>query len=433
MSATNAKLTNGDHNPPKLKFVVVGGSLGGLAAGIALKEQGHDIIILERSPTPLLHSQGAGIVAGGDSLAFFNRYNRCDQPIGVPSSRRQYLSKDGTVVHTVDTPQSMSSWDLTYHLLRANYDGHASAYCTPPPPLPHHGSAVHLHNHTVTSINPLTTGLEVHYHSTTDPSSIGSLTCDRLIAADGPSSTIRTIFSPSTQRTYAGYCALRGTVPESAVTPTTHATFANRFTFHHGPGIQILAYLIPGLNGTVTPGERLINFVYYTNFPASSPSLAKIMTDRHGHRHNITIPPGLVCPIAWEEQKQIAIANLPPQFAEIVCAAEKPFVQAVTDVISPDHEFLDGRVVLVGDALAGFRPHTVASTSQAALDAMLYADYMAGNITRDEWKRETTGYARHVQQLGIKMGVRSQTERLSLEEYIQDRDDMSVDRRDMQY
>jgi len=56
-----------------------------------------------------------------------------------------------------------------------------------------------------------------------------------------------------------------------------------------------------------------------------------------------------------------------------VCGAQankskNPFVQAITDVSSPRPLYMNDKVVLVGDALAGFRPHTVASTSQAAFD-----------------------------------------------------------------
>ena len=83
--------------------------MGGLATGIALKALGHDTMILERNPTPLLHDQGAGIVTGGDAQEFFERYNRCKQPIAVSSKRRQYLDKEGNIVHRVDMIQNMSS------------------------------------------------------------------------------------------------------------------------------------------------------------------------------------------------------------------------------------------------------------------------------------------------------------------------------------
>ncbi|KAK0649821.1 hypothetical protein B0T16DRAFT_445486 [Cercophora newfieldiana] len=396
MAETNG-ISHGERTTKKMHFVIVGGSLGGLATGIALKTLGHNTTILERNPTPLLHDQGAGIVAGGPALEFLRRYNRCKrQDIAVPSDRRQYLNKNGDIIHSVDASHNMSSWDLTYHLMRANYDGLTSPYCDVPPDDPTHGTTTHQHNSTVTSVAQTPSGVQVTYYTTTDPNLTFTINADVLIAADGPSSAIRSLFLPSLKRTYTGYCALRGTVPESNISSSTLSLLTNRFTFFHAPGIQILTYLIPGPHGTLTPGERLVNFVYYTNFPADSPEFREIMTDKDGKHHRLTLPPGMVSPSAWEKQKQIAKEKLPPQFAEVVCAATRPFVQAVTDVISPTNEFLDGKVVLIGDALAGFRPHTVASTSQAAYDAMVYADYVAGEITREEWKVKTMGYARYL-------------------------------------
>ncbi|KAK3356549.1 hypothetical protein B0T25DRAFT_497172 [Lasiosphaeria hispida] len=420
----------------KLHFVIVGGSLGGLATGIALKALGHDTTILERNPTPLLHDQGAGIVAGGDSLEFFEKYNRYKQPLAVNSKRRQYVDKKGDIVHVKETVQSMSSWDLTYHILRANYDGTSSLYCDVPLPEPlAHGTVAHFHSRTVIAIEELHGGggIRVIWKDTRSPSTTGSVIGDRVIGADGPNSTIRSLFFPDLRRKYAGYCALRGTVPEDEASAEARQTFTERFTFYHGPGVQILAYLIPGVNGTVEPGQRLINFVYYTNFAEGSAELDEILTDRNGQRRRITMPPGMTDPKAWEKQRVIARERLPPQFAEIVCKAKRPFVQAVTDIISPEHEFLGGKVVLIGDALAGFRPHTVASTAQAAFDAMMYADYVAGIVTRDEWKMETMGYARYIQKRGVDMGNRSQHQLLPLSEYINDRDVASTPRRDEVY
>lgn len=404
----------------------VGGSLGGLATGLALKSLGHDTTILERNPVPLLQDQGAGIVAGGDTLAFFKRYNRCDQTFAVGSKRRQYLDKEGNVVHREEMPQNMTSWDLTYNLMRANYDGVESPYCKVPEPDPAHGKAAHLHNRTVTDFKEEGDGVRVFWK--TGQGEEGSTYGDILIGADGPSSTVRKILEPAVERKYTGYCALRGTMLESEASDAAKEAFCERFTFFHAPGIQILAYLIPGKDGTVEPGQRLMNFVYYTNFPEGSAELEEIMTDKNGRRRQITMPPGMTDPVAWEKQRQIARERLPPQFAEIVCGTKKPFVQAVTDVISPQHEFMGGRVVLIGDALAGFRPHTVASTSQAAFDAMIYADYIAGKISKEEWKKQTIGFARYIQKRGVDMGERSQYQNLSLQDYVHDRNVASVPR-----
>jgi 2-polyprenyl-6-methoxyphenol hydroxylase-like FAD-dependent oxidoreductase len=403
----------------------VGGSLGGLCTALALKSlpQRHCITVLERNATPLLHNQGAGIVAGGDTLSFFKRYDRCNRPLAVSSQRRQYLDRNGKIVHHENMVQNMTSWDLVYYMLRANVDFVESAYCAVPAKRDDEGEVRHLHGHKVTRVEEQDDKVLVSYRMAEGE---GMMEADFVVGADGPNSTIRATLQPDVQRTYAGYVALRGTVPEDQVTPQTREIFSERFTFFHTRGIQILAYLIPGANGTLEPGKRLINFVYYTNFPSESldePSeeLEELMTDIDGVRHRITMPPGKTNPVAWEKQREIAKEKLPPPFAEIVRATKKPFVQAITDVVSPTNEFMRGKVVLIGDALAGFRPHTVASTSQAAFDAMILADMLDGKLTREEWKKQTLAYARTIQKRGVDMGRRSQHEDLPLEEHIRDR------------
>lgn len=392
--------------------------------------------MLERNPHPVLDNQGAGIVAGGDTLAFFKRYDRCERELAVSSVRRQYLDKNGDVVHKEDMKQNMTSWDLAYYMLRANVDGLESAYCNPPKTDDGSGKVKHLHGHKVTGLweREEEKGRLVVEFETSDRQR-GSVEADLVIAADGPSSTIRSIFVPDVQRTYAGYVALRGMVREDRVSSKTLEAFSERFTFFHSSGIQILAYLIPGEKGTLEPGKRFINFVYYKNTrPRSladrSYEFRELMTDVDGNYHRITLPPGKINPTAWEKQCQIAREKLPPQFAELVCSTDKPFVQAITDVISPTNEFLDGRVILIGDALAGFRPHTVASTSQACFDAMMLADMIENKIGRREWKEQTLGYARTIQARGVSMGERSQHEELPLEEHIQDRNLASRPRQD---
>lgn len=404
----------------------VGGSLGGLCTALALKShaQRHRISILERNATPLLHDQGAGIVAGSDTLAFFKRYDRCGRQFAVSSQRRQYLNKEGEIIYTKDMVQNMTSWDLVYYMLRANVDGVESAYCDVPEQRAEDGQVKHLHGHKVTGINEKGDKVQVSYQTVEGQQ--GTLEADLVIGADGPSSTVRGIFDPALRRTYAGYVALRGTVREDEVTQATREAFSERFTFFHATGIQILAYLIPGEKGTLEPGRRLINFVYYTNFSSKSldepsPELAELLTDTDGVRHRVTMPPGKTSPEAWEKQREVARERLPPQFAEVVRATRKPFVQAITDVAGRENEFLGGKVVLIGDALAGFRPHTVASTSQAAYDAMILADMIEGKIGRDEWKRRTMEYARVVQARGVEMGNRSQFGDLPVEEMIKDR------------
>lgn len=192
-------------------------------------------------------------------------------------------------------------------------------------------------------------------------------------------------------------------------------------------------YTIAGENGDTSPGKRLLNFVWYANFPEGSEELEKIMTDKNGRRRHITIPPGMISWDAWELLKSKADSRLPPQMAEMAHKTQTPFVQAITDVISPKNLYMGDKVVLIGDALAGFRPHTVASTSQAAFDVMGLADWQDGTIDRDQYVKQTMQYGRLIQSRGVYIGKRSQFENLSVKEYIEDRNMMSTKRQDLDY
>ena len=95
---------------------------------------------------------------------------------------------------------------------------------------------------------------------------------------------------------------------------------------------------------------------------------------------------------------------------------------------------MNGKVLLIGDALAGFRPHTVASTSQAAYDAMVLADLVSGKITHDAYVQETMQFARLIQDRGVKMGTRSQFgKEVPLKAQIADRNLASTPRQEEVY
>ena len=398
-------------------IIVVGGSLGGLFTGTALTRLGHNVRILERNPTPLLHDQGAGIVAGGDTQAFFSKYDRSNRTRGgrvgglvVMSHARQYLNRNGEVIHFEGRAQQMTSWDLLYYVLRAGFDGVESEYVAVPQRGEGEGKELYEYGCTVTGLKDVEDGVEVEYEEKTEDekTELRRETADMLIACDGGSSTVRKILLPDVQRTYAGYVAWRGTVLESELSDKAAKTLAEKFTFYHAPALQILAYLIPGRNGTLEKGQRLMNYVWYCNYPEGSPEHDELMTDVHGKTHPVTVPVGGMQPKVWEKQRSYAEEVLPPQFAELVRKTKQPFVQAIMDVISPQQIFYNGKVLLLGDALAGFRPHTAASTSQAAFDAMTLAAFMDGKLDLEGFEEECMGFAKSVQRAGVEMGDRSQ-------------------------
>ncbi|KAF2997935.1 hypothetical protein E8E13_005397 [Curvularia kusanoi] len=391
-------------------IAIVGGSLGGLFAGVALKHLRKDlnIRILERNPTPLLHDQGAGVVAGQDVQDFFRKHDRTKTPLTITSYQRLYLDKSGNVIRREKTEQHMTSWDLLYHLMRANFDGVGSEYAKAPASEDHEGTTAYDYGHQVTNVN-LRNAEPLTITAKTSKGDEVTIDTDMIIGADGPSSEIRKLIDPSVKRKYAGYVAWRGTVPEDQVSQAATDVFVEKFPFFHTEGIQILAYTIPGPNGTVEAGKRLLNWVWYVNYPEESAEHVQLMTDKNGKRHHITLPPGGIQDSVWQRQKEFAKEVLPPQFAELVEKTEVPFIQAITDVISPAAVLpSDHRVLLIGDALAGFRPHTAASTNQAALDAMELAeaiDKILQGADRDEtlkaWEDSVLDYAKTMQQHGI--------------------------------
>lgn len=140
------------------------------------------------------------------------------------------------------------------------------------------------------------------------------------------------------------------------------------------------------------------------------------MTDTSGQHHRFTLPVDKIQPSLWDQQKSHAAKVLPAVFAELVQSTNQPFIQAITDVISPQVSFFDGKVYLVGDALAGFRPHTAASTNQAAFHALLMGRWFEGRIGEGEMTSTMLDYARRTQRAGVMMGERSQFGSLSGEE-----------------
>lgn len=185
--------------------------------------------IFERNPTPLLHNQGAGVVAGGDTQAFFNKYDATGRPIAVISKLRQYLDLQGNQIHEEGTIQKMTSWDLLYYLLRANFDGVESGYCKVPEPLETDGQGTYEYGHKVNSVKEVGEQVELQYED--KGGKVDTTTADVVIGADGPSSTLRNTLVSNVERNYAGYVAWRGTVPEQEASPTAKETFVEKFTF----------------------------------------------------------------------------------------------------------------------------------------------------------------------------------------------------------
>ena len=145
-------------------------------------------------------------------------------------------------------------------------------------------------------------------------------------------------------------------------------------------------YHIPGANGSLRPGERLINLAWYTH--QSSSELEDILRDRDGYRHHWSVPLGKFRDEVWAAQKQRGDETglKSSAFRELIDAIAQPFLQVISDMSCPRAAFHDGRVLLVGDALTLLRPHTGKASSTAASHCLLLDKWLEGVLTTEEWE-----------------------------------------------
>lgn len=372
-------------NSTNNRAIVIGGSLAGLFAGTLLRSIGWQVDIYERSPH-ILDSRGGGIVLQLDVIEAFQRAGISQEQLGVVAHERYYLQRNGSI-QQMPMPQTLTSWNLLYGSMRRQFpDRHY-----------HQGKQL---------VEIQQDGEGVTAIFADGERETGNL----LIGADGPNSTLRQLLLPSYVPHYAGYVAYRGLVDESDLDPETAAIFTERFVFYQFPNSHILQYIIPGENESLVPGERRFNWVWYVNYDEAT-ELPHILTDSHGKQRDYSVPPGLLSPTVEREMRSYAERVLVPPFQKLVAATKEPFVQAVLDLGVPQMAF--DRVALIGDAAFIPRPHTAASTSKAAANALALVDALLDhhhNVPKalEAWETDELVLGMRLWKSGQDLGERSQ-------------------------
>jgi len=332
-----------------MKIFIAGGSIAGLSTALTLNCLGHDVHIFERS-AHALRGQGGGVVVLRHMLRFLEQHgHHCRDMISVPTHRRQWLAQDGAIIQ--DEPETLpfSSWDAVYRSLCSML----------PADRIHYGS-------TVEAFTQDAEGVELRFNDRTERADI-------LIAADGTASRLRTQLFPNYQASFAGYIAWRGIVDEAAFDPEDIARLVENMTLYRQPGELFMAFLIPALDGSLTPGTRRFNWLWYRN-AADPAELKHYLTDHTGHVHHASVSAGQLAPSSIAELTALAEQRLPALLAQLVTTTHAPFVQAIFDALSPN--FAHHRVALIGDAACTLRPHTGSGTSKAADDAVSLAEFL---------------------------------------------------------
>ncbi len=305
---------------------------------------------------------------------------------GVWLRYRQYLDARGQRLSYQELPQLMTSWGLLYNAFRSAFP--AERY--------HEGATLEDFEADPAGVTATFTGL-------------GQRRCDLLVGADGSRSFVRSRVAGEVAPRYAGYVAWRGVVPESEADPSLRAMFEDHFTFQQMPHSHILCYLIPGAQGQTERGQRRFNWVWYWNVPEAE--LPSLMTGADGKIYEFALPPGQVDPEHLRLQGDVARALLAPPLRALWEATREPFVQPILDLAVPRMVF--GRVALLGDAASIPRPHTAASTSKAAANALALGQAVTshpGDLdgALREWEHGQLALGRQLGRQGKQLGDRSQ-------------------------
>lgn len=344
---------------------VVGGSLGGLTTALLLRDAGCQVRVYERSPLPL-EARGAGIAVLEQTLRYpVQRLEILPEEISTETHWVRFLEPDGSIAYAEPRSNRFSAWNTVYRVLRDA-----------------------LPDERYASGRELTEFTSGERRVALRFANGEVVKADLLVCADGISSASRQRMFPEVAPTYAGYVGWRGTFPEAQLSPETYEALHDSLTYQVLPHSHILVYPIPSVDGTVVPGRRLMNMVWYRN--VADPDLPAFLTDRDGVRRLVSLPPGHVRADQIDEMRNFAAKHLAPPIAEMVTSVSEPFVQAVYDIEVPGMS--SGRACLVGDAAFAVRPHAAAGTAKAAEDGWALAEELVRahgdvDVALPKWER----------------------------------------------
>ncbi|HEX3408948.1 MAG TPA: FAD-dependent monooxygenase [Candidatus Binataceae bacterium] len=349
-------------NADGLKVGIVGGSIAGCTAAIELMRIGCEVTLFERTGDEL-KDRGAGI---GTPTAVFESLVRrdlidADTPYfpGRGFSRRWRTREEEPYGHLAwDQPGDLAllNWGVLYRNLRKRVPDHMYQA---------ERRVVGLRN-----LGDDRAGIEL---------ADGTLReFDLVVSADGYTSLGRRTLFPEVEIEYAGYALWRGVLQEkemSEAQPLQSGVHSPGYPGGHG-----IFYFVPGPDGSVAPGARVVNWGMYV--PVAESSLGDFFTDKGGRTHEGSLPPGGM-PLATEtELKAKARERLPAYYNEIVERSQNTFAYAIYDCHVPAYR--KGRICLAGDAGAFARPHTAAGALKSINDAIALGEAIHDHRSLEE-------------------------------------------------
>ena len=334
------------------RVLIAGGSIGGLTAAVLLRDLGCEVDVFERSQVAL-EDRGAGIVVLPVTERYFTERGGDDHRVSLELTYWTYMDREGNVLSADADHFRFSGWSTIYRSLLEAFEPDRYQLGKEMVAFDNRADLVRLH--------------------LADGSSVEG---DLLVCADGLLSTARSSLMPQTTPQYAGYVAWRGTTPEAALSEQARTDLADSMIYQVLDPGHILVYAIPDSQGRAVPPHRVINFVWYRNYPTGGP-FEDLMRGRDGVQRAGTMPPGTITDAHLAEMRSTATDVLAPTLLEVVLGCDEPLIQAVFDLESPRMAF--GRVCLIGDAAIGLRPHVAAGQAKACADGWALRDALSAS------------------------------------------------------
>jgi 2-polyprenyl-6-methoxyphenol hydroxylase-like FAD-dependent oxidoreductase len=209
--------------------IIVGGSLTGLATGIAAAQLGLEVTVLEQ--TVGLERGGTGLGVDRELLA---------RVVGVDPRVQGVLGE----LPVVRTSRETSTWSAISSWLRA------LALRTP-----------RLTFREGTRVTRVTQD----EHSAAAWAGDESFRADVVIGADGYRSLVRQAVDPEHPHArYGGFVLWRALLPEAALPAgMTHLRWLGGGTTPYANAARLVVYHVPGADGSYAPGERQITMAWY--------------------------------------------------------------------------------------------------------------------------------------------------------------------------
>jgi 2-polyprenyl-6-methoxyphenol hydroxylase-like FAD-dependent oxidoreductase len=340
---------------------IVGGSIAGCAAAIALRRLGCDVTVFERS-SGALRDRGSGIaipnplrdeMIGAGYLPGDYRY--------FQAAGRDWLLDDGSaggrlLWHQVGSA-STNNWGVLWRALRAQVPDECYV----------DGSRI--------------TGVEERDDDIALVLGDGTRhDFDIVVGADGYRSDVRTLLHPGSEPHYAGYILWRGNFPEAELTDRTKWDEVVRtgdwltVCFEGGHGVM---YPIPDFDDDGSSGGLRVNWAIY------SPQPEELVLDEP-----TSIPPGQVAPDVLVHLERILETHFPAEIRPVF--GSSPDEVSIQPIYDETIDFyVRGRVMLIGDAATVSRPHTGSGATKAMQDARLLEQLGAHH---DDWEGLLAAY-----------------------------------------